>query len=271
MRGMRLPLTVSIAGHASVLALLVLLVANPGPPDPPVRGGIEVALGQSLSQPEAVLAPEPATQPADPSVIAALPPQETAETEPAVSAAAAQPPPTLVPEILPPDQIESVPPPPQKAVIRQPPKTVVRRPQPRATASAPSPAPSRFAQAPQAASPMSQYPAGQSAAAAAMPASVPGPDLTANYQAMIAAWFEAHKRYPDSARQRGEEGSVGLRFRVDRFGRVLDYTLRNSTGYADLDAGIDQMMRGAQLPPFPAGMTMSQIEVSVKIRFSLAR
>jgi protein TonB len=261
---MRLPLTLSIAGHASVLALLVLLVADPSPPDPPVKGGIEVVLGQSLSQPQAVLAPEPATQPADPSAIAALPPQETAETEPVV--AAVKPPPTLVPEIPPPDQTEPLPPPPQKAVIRPPPKTVVRRPQPRATASAPSPA-----QAPQAVSPVSQYPAGQSAAAAAMPASVPGPDLTANYQAMIAAWFEAHKYYPDSARQRGEEGSVGLRFRVDRFGRVLDYTLRNSTGYADLDAGIDQMMRGAQLPPFPAGMTMSQIEVSVKIRFSLAR
>jgi protein TonB len=266
---MRLPLTLSIAGHVSVLALLVLLVADPSPPDPPVKGGIEVVLGQSLSQPQAVLAPEPATQPADPSAIAALPPQETAETEPVV--AAVEPPPTLVPEIPPPDQTEPLPPPPQKAVIRQPPKTVVRRPQPRATASAPSPAPSRFAQAPQAVPRVSQYPAGQSAAAAAMPTSVPGPDLTANYQAMIAAWFEAHKRYPDSARQSGEEGSVGLRFRVDRFGRVLDYTLRNSTGYADLDAGIDQMMRGAQLPPFPAGMTMSQIEISVKIRFSLAR
>jgi periplasmic protein TonB len=88
---------------------------------------------------------------------------------------------------------------------------------------------------------------------------------------MISAWFETHKYYPDSARQRGEEGSVGLSFRVDRFGRVLNYTLLTSTGYADLDAGIDQMMRGAQLPPFPAGMTAPEIEVSVKIRFSLAR
>jgi hypothetical protein len=29
------------------------------------------------------------------------------------------------------------------------------------------------------------------------------------------------------------------------------------------------MMRGGQLPPFPAGMTMSQIEVAVTIRFNL--
>ena len=269
MSGMRLPLTLSTAGHAIVLALLVLLVAEPSPPEPPIKGGIEVVLGQSLSQPQAVLAPEAASRPADPSTVAALPPQEIAETEPVVTEA--EPPPTPVPEILPPDQTEPPPPPPQKPVIRPPPKTVVRQPQPRAIASVPIPAPSRLTQAPQAAPAVSQYPAGQSAAAAAMPATIPGPNLTANYQAMISAWFEAHKYYPDSARQRGEEGSVGLRFRVDRFGRVLDYALLTSTGYADLDGGIDQMMRGAQLPPFPAGMTASQIEVSVKIRFSLMR
>jgi periplasmic protein TonB len=268
MSGMRLPLTLSTTGHAIVLALLVLLVAEPSPPEPIVRRGIEVVLGQTLSKPEPVLAPEAASRPADPSTIAALPPQEVAETEPVVTEV--EPPPTLMPERLPPDQTEPVPPPPpQKPVIRQPPKPVVRQPQPRAIASVPTPAPSRPAQAPQAANAASQYSMMQSAAAAAMPMSVPGPDLSANYRAMISAWFEAHKHYPDSARQRGEEGSVGLSFRVDRFGRVLDYTLLNSTGYEDLDAGIDQMMRGAQLPPFPAGMTMSQIEVAVTIRFNL--
>ena len=88
---------------------------------------------------------------------------------------------------------------------------------------------------------------------------------------MVSAWLETHKYYPDSARQRGEEGSVGLSFRVDHSGRVLDHTLQSRTGFADLDAGIEQMMRGAQLPPFPTGMTMSEIEVSVTIRFTLTR
>ena len=104
-----------------------------------------------------------------------------------------------------------------------------------------------------------------------MPATVPGPDPAANYGAMISAWLESHKYYPESARQRGEEGGVKLRFRVDRFGRVLGYRLLESTGYPDLDAGIDQMMRGAQLPPFPAEMTQPQIEVQVKLRFNLRR
>jgi hypothetical protein len=86
MGGMRLPLTLSTAGHAIALALLVLLVAEPSPPEPLVKGGIEVVLGQSLSQPQAVLAPEAANQPADPSTEAALPPQEIAQPEPAVAA-----------------------------------------------------------------------------------------------------------------------------------------------------------------------------------------
>ena len=269
MSGMRLPLTLSTAGHAVALALLILLVAAPSPPEPIVKGGIEVVLGQSLSQPQTVLAPEAASRPADPSTIAALPPQELAEPEPVVTAS--EPPPVPVPEVVPSDQAEPVPPPPHKPIIRQPPKPVVHRPPPQAIVSAPTPAPSRLTEAPPAATGASRYPGGQSAAGTATPATVPGPDLTANYSAMISAWLEAHKRYPDSARERGEEGGVKLRFRVDRFGRVLDYRLLEITGYADLDAGIDQMMRGAQLPPFPAGMTQSQIEVSVKLRFKLTR
>jgi len=117
-----LPLTLSIAGHAIVLALLFLLVVKPSPPELRVKGGIEVALGQSSSQPEAALAPEMASQSADPSPVAALPPPEIAEPEPVI--AATEPPPTPLPETLPPNQTERVPPPPHKPVIRQPQKTV---------------------------------------------------------------------------------------------------------------------------------------------------
>jgi protein TonB len=88
---------------------------------------------------------------------------------------------------------------------------------------------------------------------------------------LLSAWLERHKRYPDAARQRGEEGRAVLRFAVERSGRVIDYALAKSSGYPDLDASIEDMMRGAILPPFPEGMTQPRIEVSVTIRFSLAR
>jgi protein TonB len=269
MSEMTLPLTMSTAGHAILFALLVLLVAEPPPWQPAAKGGIEVVLGQSLSQPAAVLAPEAARQPADPSPVAALPPQEIAEPERVV--AAPEPSTESVTEIRPPDQTEVLTPPSRKPVVRQQAKPVVSRQQPRAVASAPTPAASRIAEAAQAATAASQYPATQSAGAATMPATLPGPDPAANYGAMVSAWLESHKHYPESARQRGEEGGVKLRFRVDRYGRVLSYRLLESTGYADLDAGIDQMMRGAQLPPFPPGMTQPQIEIQVKLRFNLAR
>jgi protein TonB len=110
-------------------------------------------------------------------------------------------------------------------------------------------------------------------ASAATPVPAPAPSLeaSAGYQALLRAWLESHKRYPDTARQRGEEGRAVLRFEVDRSGRVTDYAVTSSTGYADLDQAIDEMMRGALLPPFPAGMPQPRMQVSVTIRFSLRR
>jgi len=99
----------------------------------------------------------------------------------------------------------------------------------------------------------------------------PAPVVSGNYRAALSAWLESHKRYPDSARSRGEEGRAVLRFRVARSGQVLNYAVVSSTGYADLDASIDAMMRGATLPPFPADMAASDVEVSVTVRFALTR
>jgi periplasmic protein TonB len=60
-----------------------------------------------------------------------------------------------------------------------------------------------------------QYSMAQPAAAVVAPAPVPGPNVIASYRAMISAWLGSHKRYPEIARQRGEEGSAALRFRID--------------------------------------------------------
>ncbi len=62
-----------------------------------------------------------------------------------------------------------------------------------------------------------------------------------------------------------------LRFVVDRGGRVVDFAVVKSSGYRELDEAVENMMRGAVLPPFPANMTQPRVEVSVTIRFSLAR
>lgn len=99
------------------------------------------------------------------------------------------------------------------------------------------------------------------------PSSVP--TISADYRSTLAAWLEAHKLYPESARARGEKGRAVLRFRVDRSGRVLDYAVVSSTGYPDLDAAVEAMMRGAVLPAFLPSMNAPQVEVSVTLSFGI--
>ena len=226
-----LPLAASIALHGCVLVLVILLVGHL-PPVPVAASGIQIMLAP----------PEPT-----PPVAETPPPPEPPPPIP-------EPPP---PEPPPPVVVAPPPPRPQpKPAVKPPPR---RMPQPAPTQVAPMQAPPMQAPLPFAAVPRPAPPP---------PA---GPIVSAGYRAALSAWLESHKRYPDSARERAEEGRAVLRFRVDRSGRVLSYAIVESTGHPDLDAALDQMMRGAILPPFPADMTISDVEVSVAIRFALAR
>jgi len=210
----------------------------------------------------ALLLSLPAVMPAPPKidltnavdVVFAPSPPPPAAARPPVPPVAEQPPPPIIEQPPPPVAQAEPPPPPPKPVPKPRPKPVppVDRPPPEMTLPLPTtPGPS-----PQVAS---------------LPPPTQAPVISADYRSMLSLWLESHKRYPEEARQRGEEGRAVLRFRVDRNGRVLDYTVVGSTGYADLDAAVESMMRGATLPPFPASMTAPEIEVSVTIRFGLKR
>ena len=244
MSSSRLPLIASILGHGGVLALLVLFAAQlpPVPLPQPRKSGIEVMLAP----------PQPVAETPPP----ILEPPPVAETQPPPPE---PPPPVVIPKPEPP-------PPPPKPVVHKP---VVKPPPPRRPPPQPvreiPPEPLPLPRAMPQPAPM------QTAALPPMPAPHPAPPVSPGYRAALSAWLEGHKRYPDSARSRGEEGRAVLRFRVDRSGRVLNYGVVSSTGYPDLDAGIDAMMRGAILPPFPADMTASDVEVSVTVRFALTR
>lgn len=99
----------------------------------------------------------------------------------------------------------------------------------------------------------------------------PDPQLAASYRAELSAWFESHKRYPDSAREKSEQGTATVSFRVDPAGHVLQYGLLKGTGYADLDQSVVEMMSGAKLPAFPPGLNAPHLDVSVTLRFSMPR
>ena len=253
-----LPLALSVTGHAICVALLILLPSTlTPPPEPPVTGGIEVAFLPAMPKTEvppveAEMTP-PTTEPPPPEPEPPPPPPD----EPVV---ATEPPPP-VPEV-PAPVVEPPPPTPRRPVVKPSQKPVQHRPEKTEASLAPQPTqPATAAVAP----PQTAY------APTPVPAPVPSTEVSPGYRALLSAWLESHKRYPDSSRQRGEEGRAVLRFAIDRGGRVLDFAVAQSTGHANLDASLEEMMRGAVLPPFPAGMTQPRIDVSVTIRFSLAR
>jgi protein TonB len=246
----RLPLAASMAGHACLLVLLALLVGRVASPLPlPPPKSIEILL------------PPPAPVAAAPPPIPEPPPQAKVEPPP-------EPPPPPVVRAEPP------PPPPPRPKSKP---VVVRRPPPlREPPPEPLPLPYR-PPLPLAAPPPVQMAPPTQTAAIRPPLPPPpqpapaGPVVSAGYRAALGAWLESHKHYPESARERGESGQAVLRFHVERSGRVLNYAVVKSTGYPDLDAAIERMMQGATLPAFPADMTATDIEVSVTVRFALAR
>jgi protein TonB len=244
MRRLPLPLTLSAAGHLLGIGAFVALTAWFPPamlPRPASPAPVEVVFLAPPAPPVAESTPPPAEPPPAPTPPPPPPP---------VAAATPVPAPVHVP--------------PPRPIARPKPAPVQREPEP-----AWEPPPS-YAHQPGPPAPVYRPPA----QVAALPPTAPpasGPAISAGYRAALAAWLEAHKRYPESARQRGEQGRATLRFQVERDGRVISFALVKGTGYPDLDAAIDEMMRGARLPPFPPDIASASIDVSVTVNFALTR
>jgi len=94
----------------------------------------------------------------------------------------------------------------------------------------------------------------------------PPPD----YIGLIRARLEQVKRYPPEARRERQEGTVTMRFTLDRSGRVLSSHIQRSSGAVDLDEEATQMVdRAAPFPPFPRSLERSTLDLMVPIEFVL--
>jgi periplasmic protein TonB len=96
------------------------------------------------------------------------------------------------------------------------------------------------------------------------------PRVAPSWQADLVKHLQQYKRYPSGAQARGEQGIVLLGFSVDRSGHVLAHRIVQSSGHADLDQEVSEMIERAQpLPAFPPSMTQAKMDLTVPIRFSL--
>ncbi|TKT76184.1 energy transducer TonB [Aquamicrobium sp. LC103] len=89
----------------------------------------------------------------------------------------------------------------------------------------------------------------------------------AKWQSRLMAHLERRKRYPSSARSRGEQGTAYVRFGIDDAGNVLSATLARSSGYPELDAEVLSLVRRASpVPAPPPGVSKT---ITAPVRFSV--
>lgn len=202
------------------------------------------------------------------------PPAMLIELPPAPPAPAAAPPPEPVRAPEPPPQPKLVEAPKPRLALPPPPKPQPPKPRPE-----PKPEPRPQPPLP---TPANPAPVERSAPAPrAKPAAQPSPQAgnpapsqaKASWQSRLLAHLNRHKRYPEDARRRGQEGVVRLRFVVDGQGRVLSFALAGKSGSASLDRATLQMIRRAQpLPAPPAELLQNgRLEVVAPFVYSLER
>jgi len=234
--------------------------ALPSPPDEPAP---------LVTPPVEAPPPTPADVPAPPPIAeqppVAPPVDPSAPTAPP-SADMPAPPPAAEPPPVPPPLVP-LPARPAPVTPRSPPPRPLP-PRPTARRAAPN-----DASPPVAALPPSRPPAAQPPAAVPAPQPSPAPvaEVSPAWRGALSAWVQSHRVYPAAARAAGQEGRVGIRFTVDRNGRVLSAQVVSSSGSSLLDEGARGLLASAQLPPFPQAMPQPQQTVVLGIQYNLER
>jgi periplasmic protein TonB len=96
------------------------------------------------------------------------------------------------------------------------------------------------------------------------------PHIDPSWQSLLIKHIQHFKRYPQTARDRNEQGVVVLAVSLDRDGHLLSRRIVSGSGFADLDAEVLALVERAQpMPAFPPSMRESQLDLTMPIRFSL--
>ena len=96
-------------------------------------------------------------------------------------------------------------------------------------------------------------------------------DARPNWEGLILAHLERFRRYPARARAARQQGTITIRFRMNKAGMVLSSAIVKKSGYYDLDqAALDTLKRAQPLPAIPAGMG-DEVELTIPVEFQLRR
>ncbi|MGD1879789.1 MAG: energy transducer TonB [Kiloniellaceae bacterium] len=95
------------------------------------------------------------------------------------------------------------------------------------------------------------------------------PGQSADYAALLSAWLEKHKEYPRRAKLRRQEGTAQLHFVIDNKGQLLEFEIKESSGYKLLDDEVAAMVqRAAPMPVPPPGLGGDRFSYTVPVLFN---
>lgn len=208
------------------------------------------------------LGPEAMAPPVD--TPAEVAPQQMTEADPEENKE--KPDPDPVPDQpVPPPELPPLPETPvvPKAEVVMPAKPVIKKPPPKKKDV-------KKEHAPKTTAPV-QTNARASNAAASAATGAGGSSAAANdWKSRVFSQLARNKRYPDSERQNGVQGVVGLAFTIDRSGNVLSAHVSRSSGSSALDnAAVEMVHRASPLPAPPDDIGGSRITLSAPVRFSV--
>jgi len=252
-------LAVVLALHVAVgIAVSIIEISTTPPPAPPA-----VMLEMAPEPVAPAVVPVESVAQVQPVTTETVRPVEVEPVRPVEPVRAVEP---VVEEIKIPDVQPVLDPEVQIAVAVPPPrpKPVVHKPLPPKPVPEPIPAAAPPPMAPVA------PPAPVMAAPVANPTPAPPSNVVPTFQSQLLAHLNRHKRYPNSARLRRQEGVAYLRFTMDRDGHVLASNLHKSSGAATLDEEVLAMIKRAEpLPKVPQEITDQRLEFIVPVRFDL--
>lgn len=96
-------------------------------------------------------------------------------------------------------------------------------------------------------------------------------DVSQSWEARLLAHLEQYRRFPARARAARQQGTVHVRFRMNRAGSVLSMSVLRSSGFATLDqAALDTLKRAQPLPAIPEDRS-DEIELTIPVEFYFGR
>ncbi len=91
-----------------------------------------------------------------------------------------------------------------------------------------------------------------------------------DYFSRLMTWLNRHKEYPAALKKAKKQGTVTLRFSINRRGEILDSRILKGSGFPALDqAALGILARAAPLPGIPADMDRDELTISVPVEYSL--